>query len=337
MTRRPGAVGLVAAALFLVAACGGGGGPAAAPQSSRSGTPGSGSGASASGTPAPASSAPASPAPAASGPYVALGDSYTSGPNVPPQTGTPAGCARSGANYPALVAAGLHLAGADFRDVSCSGARTTDLESAQRTADGTNPPQLDALGPGTRLVTLGIGGNDAGVMDVLARCAVAGLRGTLLGAGRADEGCRSAYAADGGGPDDVQRRVDAAGDGVAAVLAEIRRRAPRAAVYVVGYPSLLPADPAGCAASAGAAFTPGDTVFLREKQQQLDAVLRERAAAAGAEFVDTAAASAGHDMCAGESERWVEPFLPAPGAAPLHPNAQGERGMADAVLAALRH
>jgi hypothetical protein len=81
---------------------------------------------------------------------------------------------------------------------------------------------------------------------------------------------------------------------------------------------------------------PGDLAFLAEKQQQLNAMLRERAAAAGARFVDTAAASAGHDLCAGPEHRWIEPVLPAAGAAPLHPNALGERGMAAAVLAAVR-
>ncbi|GAA1074715.1 SGNH/GDSL hydrolase family protein [Kitasatospora arboriphila] len=290
------------------------------------------------------SAAQASPSPA--GPYVALGDSYTSGLKVPPQTGTPAGCARSGVNYPALVAAGLGLTGTGFRDVSCSGARTGDLTAPQRTADGTNPPQLDALAGTTRLVTVGIGGNDAGFMDVVTRCAQESLRSTLAaggataaaggGTGGAASACRAVYAAAGGGPDEVQQKVAAAGGKVGAVLAEIHRRAPSARVYVVGYPALLPADPAACRATLGDGFAAADLAFLTEKQQQLNGMLRERAAAAGAVFVDTAAVSAGHDMCAGEGERWIEPALPAAGGAPLHPNARGERGMAEAVLAAVR-
>ncbi|MCU7824913.1 SGNH/GDSL hydrolase family protein [Kitasatospora sp. DSM 101779] len=280
--------------------------------------------------------------PPAAGPYVALGDSYTSGLKVPPQSGTPAGCARSGANYPALVATGLGLTGAGFRDVSCSGARTGDLTAPQRTADGTNPPQLDALTGTTRLVTVGIGGNDAGFMDVITRCARESLRSTLAAGGAdtatggAPSACRAVYTAAGGGPDEVQQQVAAAGGKVGGVLAEIHRRAPSARVYVVGYPALLPADPAACRETLGDGFAAADLAFLTEKQQQLNGMLRERAAAAGAVFVDTAAASAGHDMCAGEAERWIEPALPAAGAAPLHPNARGERGMAQAVLAAVR-
>src|SRR5689334_16227215 len=61
------------------------------------------------------------------GPYVALGDSYTAGPRIPGQHAKPAGCDRSDRNYPALVAAELGLAGAEFRDMSCSGATTGDL------------------------------------------------------------------------------------------------------------------------------------------------------------------------------------------------------------------
>ncbi|WP_052390358.1 SGNH/GDSL hydrolase family protein [Streptomyces sp. NRRL B-24484] len=331
--RRDGGGTALAAALLpvLLAAvgCGADGGARAAPPAGPSGQ---------ALRPSPGQSAPqGSPSPA--GPYVALGDSYTSGPKVPPQSGTPAGCARSGVNYPALVAAGLGLTGDGFRDVSCSGARTGDLTAPQRTADGTNPPQLDALAGTTRLVTVGIGGNDAGFMDVVTRCARESLRSTLAAGGAtggAASACRAVYAAAGGGPDEVQQQVAAAGRKVGTALAEVHRRAPSARVYVVGYPALLPADPAACRETLGDGFAAADLTFLTEKQQQLNGMLRERAAAAGAVFVDTAAASAGHDMCAGEAERWIEPALPAGGAAPLHPNARGEQGMARAVLAAVR-
>jgi hypothetical protein len=94
------------------------------------------------------------------GAYVALGDSYTAGPDIPDQVGTPAGCQRSSRNYPALVAQYLRLSANQVRDVSCSGARIADLSTPQTTADGTNPAQRAALSAATALVTLGIGGND---------------------------------------------------------------------------------------------------------------------------------------------------------------------------------
>ncbi|MFE4606514.1 SGNH/GDSL hydrolase family protein [Kitasatospora indigofera] len=280
----------------------------------------------------------ASPTPAVpAGPYVALGDSYTSGLRIEPQVGEPRGCARSAVNYPSLVAKALGLAGASFRDVSCSAARTGDLTGSQRTDDGANPPQLDALSADTRLVTVGIGGNDAGFMEVVGECArqnlVQSLAQSLAGSAAAAAPCRDHYAS--GGADQVRRKVDAAGEKLAAVLAEVRRRAPQARVFVVGYPALLPADPSACAPVLGASVAPADLGFLGEKERELNGMLAERAAAAGAGFVDTATPSAGHDMCAGAA-RWVEPPFPAPGLAAVHPNAQGQQGMAAAVLRAVR-
>ncbi|MFE7562630.1 SGNH/GDSL hydrolase family protein [Kitasatospora sp. NPDC057500] len=288
---------------------------------------------------AAAATATPTPTPTPVGPYVALGDSYTSGLRISPQQASePKGCSRSAVNYPSLVAEALGLSGERFRDVSCSGARTVDLTGAQSTEGGSNPPQLDALSPATRLVTVGIGGNDAGFMDVVGQCAkenlVDAFKG-LVGSDRAAAPCRDSYAAAGGG-DQVQQKVDAAGERLGQQLKEIRRRAPQARVYVVGYPSLLPADPASCVPVLGSTVAGGDLGFLVEKEQQLNAMLKRRAEAAGAVFVDLAAPSAGHDMCAGEDARWVEPPFPAHGLAAIHPNAKGQQGAAEAVLRAVR-
>ncbi len=272
---------------------------------------------------------------------MALGDSYTAGLAIDPQVGTPVGCGRSGVNYPALVAKNLGLgAGPGFTDVSCSGATTDDLTGAQRTSGGTNAPQLDALSPATRLVTLGIGGNDVGFVDVLAECAKDNLKDSLLGdlTGRpaADQApCRAHYtAAD--GQDQLQRKVDAAGERLAGLLREIGRRAPQATVYVVGYPALLPGDATACAETLGRSVSPGDLGFLLAEERGLNAMLRQRAQSSGARYVDTFTPSAGHDMCAGEGTRWIEPPFPTPGSAPVHPNALGQQGMAAAVLDGIR-
>ncbi|MGX4737337.1 GDSL-type esterase/lipase family protein [Kitasatospora griseola] len=277
----------------------------------------------------------ASPSPSATpitGPYVAVGDSYTSGLKIPPQNGSPLGCGRSGANYPSLVARQLGLQ--DFTDVSCSGARTGDLTSAQRTDNGVNPPQLDALGPATRLVTVGIGGNDAGFLDVLGRCALENVRYNLIG-GNSDAPCRSYYTT-GAGRGEVQRKVQDTGERLTTALGEVRRRSPQARILLIGYPALLPQDPARCAQTLGDGIAAADIGFVAEQEQQLNAMLRQRAEAAGATFVDTYASSAGHDMCEAEGTRWIEPLSTTGGLAPMHPNAQGQEGMAEAVLTSLR-
>ncbi|MFJ8041463.1 SGNH/GDSL hydrolase family protein [Kitasatospora sp. NPDC096147] len=255
------------------------------------------------------------------GRYVAMGDSYTSGLGVPPQSGVPAGCFRSGVNYPALVAKALGAA--DFADVSCSAARTTHLTTAQQVSGGPNRPQFDALSPETRLVTLGIGANDAGFMEVLTRCGLASLTG---------KGCPAEFTGP-GGADEVSGRIAAAGGNLGTALAELKRRAPQARVFVVGYPELFPPDPAGCAQTLSG-VEPADVAYLTGKQHELEAELRRRTEAAGVRYVSTVAP--GRDMCAGQDTRWVEPLSAAEGRSPLHPNAAGERGMADAVLAAVR-
>ncbi|MDH6118664.1 lysophospholipase L1-like esterase [Kitasatospora sp. GAS204A] len=321
VTRGTGLVTVLAAPLALIVGCSGGATPGerAASRPSVSASPG----------------AAALP----TGPYAALGDSYTAGLQVDPTGGGPKGCGRSAVNYPSLVAAGLKLAPGRFTDVSCSSATTADLTDAQRVTGGPNPPQLDALTADTRLVTVGIGGNDADFMTVVKQCAEDGLANTALKWVDPDKAsnapCQAAYtAAD--GSDKLTGVLDTVGQRVAAVLAEVTRRAPRAKVYVVGYPALLPADPATCAPVLGDTVTPGDLSFLATQEQRLNEVLRQRATAAGAGYVDTYAPSLGHDMCAGSDARWIEPPFPAHGRAPLHPNAAGQQGMAAAVLRAVR-
>ncbi|WP_425329668.1 hypothetical protein [Streptomyces sporangiiformans] len=46
--------------------------------------------------------------------------------------------------------------------------------------------------------------------------------------------------------------------------------------------------------------------------------------------------SVGHDACSPAKTRWIEPLAPSSPAARVHPNERGERGMADAVLRAIR-
>ena len=65
-------------------------------------------------------------------------------------------------------------------------------------------------------------------------------------------------------------------------------------------------------------------------------MLRQTAAAVGDGYIDTYTPSEGHDACSAPASRWIEPLLPTAPAAPLHPNAVGEQGMADAVVQAIK-
>jgi hypothetical protein len=98
------------------------------------------------------------------GGYVALGDSYASGPGIPDQVPGSYLCFRSDHNYPSLVAQALRPA--SFTDVSCAGATSGSMTGLQ----GLAAPQFNALGVQDRLVTVGIGGNDAGFALVAIVC-----------------------------------------------------------------------------------------------------------------------------------------------------------------------
>lgn len=252
--------------------------------------------------------------------YVAMGDSYTAGPGIPAELPEPPGCGRSDHNYPNRVAAAL---GEPLRDVSCSGAGTVHLTAPQPVTGGPNPPQLDALDRNTAVVTLGIGGNDIGFGEIVESCV------SVLPFGSR---CHDRYVGPDG--DEISRRIRTTASRVAAAVAEVRQRAPRARVFVVGYPAILPGGDIGCWPLLPFAF--GDVGWLRDKEKELNAMLAATATAGGAVYVDTYGPSAGHSACALPGDRWIEPVVPGSPADRVHPNARGMEGMAEAVLAAMR-
>ncbi|MFI2380229.1 SGNH/GDSL hydrolase family protein [Streptomyces sp. NPDC018964] len=264
-----------------------------------------------------AAPATAAPRPATPLNYVALGDSYASAPGVPEEID--AACARSSGNYPHILADKIK---ARLTDVSCSGATTADLAAPQ----GTAPAQFTALNRKTDLVTVTIGGNDIGFTPVLTRCAV------LSQNDPAGSPCRDDLTA--GGTDQVEQSISATAAKVAQVVSEIRARAPRAKVLMVGYPSIFPDDGVGCT-SPTAPFAAGDFAYLRDKAKSLNAMIARVARTEGASYVDTYRPTVGHDMCRSGAERWIEDFSPQNPAAPLHPNARGELAMGRAVHSAL--
>jgi lysophospholipase L1-like esterase len=265
--------------------------------------------------------APGAVAAAADAPrYVALGDSAASGPLIPLPDPSMLGCFRSMSNYPKLVAGRL---GVPVTDVTCSGADTGDMASPQETDLGTAAPQLDALTADTTLVTLQIGGNDAGLVGLAESCLNVWPE-WLSGSSCADE-----YTA--GGGDVYGTRVAGVRPKVDAVLAEVHRRAPAAEVFVVGYTTYLPAN--GCYPRVQ--VWARDANYIQAKIDQLNQVLADSAAANGASYVDIRTPGIGKDVCKSASVRWTEPFIPENVAAPLHPNKNGMIGMAGVVAAAI--
>ena len=251
--------------------------------------------------------------------WAGLGDSYAAGPLIPNQQLNPLGCLRSDHNFAHLAAAAL---GKSLADVSCSGAKTDDMTAAQDVTPGPNPPQFNALTSTTQIVTLQIGGNDIGFTSIIQNCASA----TPFG-----HPCRDKYVVN--GHDTLAERIAATAPKVAAVLQGIHTRSPGARVFVVNYAALLPETGIGCWPQVPIAWA--DVAYLRGVEKTLNAMLAQQAGGNGASIVDDYSASIGRDACKSPSTRWVEPLVPANLAAPFHPNARGEAGIAAAVVSAV--
>jgi len=266
---------------------------------------------------------------------VALGDSYASGPLIPVQTEQPWGCLRSSNNYAHQVASQLGLG---LTDVTCSGATTSDMWSSQGVSpehefyeyghdygysgtDG-NPRQLDALRADTDVVTLQIGGNDIGFLGLAETCAQGAINGP---------GCRQAVEAE--HPFD---RIAETAPKIAAVLDEIHRVSPKAAIYVLGYPSIFKfgADPSCPAMGVGK----DDALYLRSVQEGLNGMIESVADDASHSYsdatgyVDVYTPSAGHTACDLPVVRWLEPIVPVNAAAPIHPNLGGMNAIRDILV-----
>ncbi|MGB3770206.1 MAG: SGNH/GDSL hydrolase family protein [Rhodococcus sp. (in: high G+C Gram-positive bacteria)] len=245
--------------------------------------------------------------------YVALGDSYSAGSGIAPQV--PSGiCGRSAVNYPSLIAGELGID--TVRDVTCGSAQSGDFANAQQGRGGVAAPQYDALSEDTTLVTVGIGGNDIGLVQLAVGCV------SLLPAPLTPS-CSDR-------PDIAGERIDEFASTYDVVLDEIARRSPAARVVMVGYPTGI--RPGGCPSQP---IRPEDATYLQSKIDQLNSVMAARAQAHGATYVDLAQSSRDHDVCAADS--WMVGIVPtSPDAyVPLHPNAAGHANAARQILAAV--
>ncbi|MGU3409062.1 SGNH/GDSL hydrolase family protein [Microbacterium sp. M1A1_1b] len=304
--------------------------------------------------------------------YVALGDSYAGGFGVAPYTAGPAvGCYQSTTDYPHQVAASLGL---ELDDRACAGATTDNVTHVpQPTGAGIAPAQVDALSASTDVVTISIGGNDLGFTDVITKCLALGADGPLLSDidGVSYDHCKDHYApvVDGVERDGLAARIH---DTVAPRLAQtfrlIAQRAPRAKVFVVGYPMIAPSSaqsPKGCFSSIigdsgleppfpqnAFPFTAVDTAYFNTTQVELDTAIQAAARARGFTYVPTLAGSAAHTACAPGGSAWIAGLTltdhVTPGSSTpvtgttyglrfgaLHPNAAGVAYLRDQTVQAI--
>jgi lysophospholipase L1-like esterase len=231
---------------------------------------------------------PAAPAMAAADDidYIAMGDSYSSGVGAPGQAGL---CLRSPRSYTTLWADRNDPA--SFRSVACGGAETGDVRTWQ----------VPALSSRTDLVSLTIGGNDAGFADTVIACTV----GTDAACTSKVHQARSYIT--GTLPGELDRTYRA-----------IRQKAPNAEVVVLGYPRLFDTSSARCGIGG---MSLAKRRAINGGADVLAGVLRDRATAAGFTFADVRDRFDGHGAC-GPSP-WINGLTILPPTDSFHPNTAG--------------
>lgn len=271
-----------------------------------------------------AAARPPEPPLAAGDHYVALGSSFAAGPGVSVSADTPPNrCTRSRDNYPRQLAARLGLS---LTDVSCGGATTAHILGRWNEL----PPQIDAVLPTTKLVTITIGGNDIGY--------IGGLFVSSCAARPASAFCRGLAARRTTSGQDLPPEPDAAkwqqlAEGLDRIVREIRQRAPTARVVFVDYLTVVPRKPLCEAVPLDRA----QVAAARAKAKQLAALTANAARRSGAMIIRASRLSARHHPCA--AVPWMNGF-PGAGSAPAtvgyHPNIAGMTAVARAVETALR-
>jgi lysophospholipase L1-like esterase len=234
-----------------------------------------------------------------SGEYVALGSSFAAGPQLGPlQEGSPHACWRTVENYASQLA---QATGLKLVDVSCGGATATNILQG---GPFLQPPQIDAIGPSARLVTVTVGGNDVdyiGNLGLLAYRDRGGALGSLV---------RLVWK----GPSAVEARpYDQLITRLVEIVAIARQRAPQATVVLMTYPAVLPRS--GTCANLG--ISGQEASLMQGVAAALAQATRSAASRSGALLVDMASESAGHDACSGDP--WVNGRVSVDGAM-FHPN-----------------
>lgn len=253
----------------------------------------------------------ASAEPAAGAQLVSIGDSFmAAGSNAAAITG-PVGtaCNQATDNVAHLVASSFPQM--TFADYSCVGALSTDVFTTS-----TRGPQIVGLTPDTKVAIVSIGGNDAGFEQIATDCLFA-------------LSCPPEKKAQ------FSANVASVGPKLTGAYAAIRRAAPNARVFTVGYLPILPADAKGCL--VGLINTQETITFLNGLQRQLnDTIIAESAKAGFTPVIP--ATSSDHSVCAADFQRYVS--MTGTGAGdegiPMHPTAPGRQYVAERVAIAMR-
>lgn len=219
--------------------------------------------------------------------YVALGDSYSSGVGTRVFYEEAGECDRSPDAYGPKIATAK---GYTLSFQACSGAKTGEVISNQ----------LGTLSSTTSLVTITIGGNDAGFSNVIINCALYFFT------------CGSAIS-------EANTYIKNTLPGLLeTTYKDIRAKATTAKVVVLGYPKLFTKEGTTCNVNF---LTSGNEKKMNETAELLDSVIKARAEAVKFTFVNPTTPFESHEVCS--SSEWLN-GQSNPLSESYHPNVSGQ-------------
>lgn len=205
------------------------------------------------------------PAHAASDEYVALGDSFAAG-NGAGNPDLDYFCSRSSDAYAPIIAA--ERPGTTLKFAACGGATTADVLNQQQSS----------VTSATDYVTLSIGGNDVGFLNLILSC-----WNTYDEAGCLQEASAMNTR--------IQNELPAK---LNATHAALKARAPQATMMQVGYPRFFGSS-ISCAQAHG--MSNAERTALNGVADNLDRVIGERSRANGFVYLSAIGRFAGHELC----------------------------------------
>lgn len=249
---------------------------------------------------------------------LSLGDSYSSGQGETDdnyyQIGTNTKhekCHTSIRSYPYLVANNLNLPSSGVKNVACSGAVTEDIlafneenymgqnnrlknlvqeghsiVSLKNESRNTYLPGrikqnffTDKSKPG--VITVGIGGNDSGLMSKLNDCVALST-------------CK--WAEDSTYKQAVGKEIKSLFSKLTKTYKDIKNNSPMSDIYAVGYPQLF-SKQAHCNRLEGVMFNEKERIFVKESISYLNSVIQDAATNSGVTYLDIEEVFSGHALC----------------------------------------
>lgn len=255
--------------------------------------------------------------------YLAMGDSFTSGEGetddkyyLPGTNEEYEKCHLSSRSYPYLVAQLSGIEPAYIKSVACSGAETRDVVGedkdylGQKDRLGPEKLNLDNLNtilakttaryefiPGRihqitfateyrpKVVTIGVGGNDAGLMNKLTACAGSGTCG---------------LASDAKEKEQAAKEIKNIFDKLVTTYKAITYASPKTKIYAIGYPQIVDID-GNCDSVTGYLFDRNEREYMSESVIYLNQVVEAAAKAAGVKYINVQDSYGNQVLCGSKS------------------------------------